>query len=49
MSNKRLMKRLTAASLSAAVAFTGSSFAYAAGQALPEGTVVDRGGGNLSD
>lgn len=44
MSNKRLMKRLTAASLSAAVAFTGSSFAYAAGQALPEGTVVDRGG-----
>ena len=44
MSNKRLMKRLTAASLSADVAFTGSSFDYDAGQALPEGTVVDRGG-----
>ncbi len=49
MSNKRLMKRLTAASLSAAVAFTGSSFAYAAGQALPEGTVVDRGAIYLTD
>ena len=44
MSNKRLMKRLAAASLSAAVAFTGSSFAYATGQALPEGTVVNQGG-----
>lgn len=44
MSNKRLMKRLTAASLSVAVVFTGNSFAYGAGQALPEGTVVNQGG-----
>ena len=49
MRNRRLRKSLTAASLSAAMMLTGSSFAFGAAQALPDGTIVDQGGGNLPD
>ena len=49
MRNRRLRKGLTAGSLSAAMMLAGSSFAFGAAQALPDGTIVDQGGGNLSD
>ena len=44
MRNKKFVKGLTVASLSVAVTFAGSIFVYGAGQALPEGTVVNQGG-----
>lgn len=49
MNNRELRKRLTAASLTVAMTLTGSSFAFGAAQALPDGTIVDLGGGKISD
>lgn len=47
MRNRRLRKGLTAASLSAAMMLAGSSLAFGAAQALPDGTIVDQGGGAI--